>query len=76
MNKLQINEHPEISMSLFELGMILDIGIEKQKAKIAKALPTFEIPVQVQRIIEDRISKEIEKKTCIRNSIILKWRRM
>jgi metal-sulfur cluster biosynthetic enzyme len=54
-------QHPEIGLSLVHLGMILDVAVEEEKARIAIALPTQEIPSVVKGAIEQSISQALQK---------------
>ena len=56
MERLKTVEHPEISKSLIELGMIMDVGIEQKKVNVAIALPMLNIPDIVRDAIVTSIA--------------------
>jgi len=53
-------QHPEIAVTLMDLGMILDVGIEGQTANVAMALPMLNIPEAVVRALTESIHPPIE----------------
>ena len=53
-------EHPEIALSLFDLGMILDVMIEQNTAKVAIALPMLNIPQAIANAILQSIHQSIK----------------
>lgn len=53
-------EHPEITLSLVDLGMIIDVAVEGKTARIALALPKEDIPVCVIETIEKRIKDALK----------------
>jgi len=54
-------QHPEIGVSLLQLGMILDVAVEERLTRIAIALPTLNIPSAVKSAIEKSISNTLQK---------------
>ena len=54
-------EHPEIALSLNELGMIIDAAVEKNEVHVAIALPMIEIPTAVYKAITDLIVNALRK---------------
>jgi metal-sulfur cluster biosynthetic enzyme len=53
-------EHPEIALTLLELGMILDVVVENRMTRVALSLPILGIPEAVRNIIVESIRKPIE----------------
>ncbi len=53
-------EHPEIAVTLMDLGMIIDAAVEGDTAKVAMALPMFGIPAAVQNALVESIRGPIE----------------
>lgn len=53
-------EHPEISKTLAELGMIIDVAVRDNIANIAMALPMLGIPESVRNMLVESIHKPIE----------------
>ena len=49
-------EHPEIAISLADLGMILDVGLTESNARVAIALPKMNIPDNIRDAIVNSIS--------------------
>ncbi len=47
LEKLKTVEHPEIAVSLVDLGMIFDVALEGNTAKLALAFPMANIPQAV-----------------------------
>ena len=47
LEKLQTVEHPEIAVSLVDLGMIIDVALDGNTAKLAIAFPMANIPQAV-----------------------------
>ncbi len=45
--KLKTVEHPEIAVSLIDLGMILDVAVDGNTAELALAFPMKDIPQAV-----------------------------
>ena len=60
MNALNNIEHPEISKTLVELGMILDIAVRDNTANVAMALPMLVIPEAVKNMLVESIRNPIE----------------
>jgi len=60
LERLKKVEHPEIAVSLVDLGMILDVAVDKYIAKVAIALPMMNIPFAVRDAIENTISKSLQ----------------
>ncbi|MBN2426359.1 MAG: DUF59 domain-containing protein [Calditrichaceae bacterium] len=56
MERLKSVEHPEIALSMVDLGMILDVVVDKNIARIAIALPAINVPLVVLKAIEKNIS--------------------
>ncbi len=54
-------EHPEISKTLAELGMIGEIKIENNKATINIILPMSSVPVILKGILINLIEKSIKE---------------
>ena len=54
-------EHPEISKTLAELGMIGEIKIENNKAFINIILPMLSIPIILKEILINLIEKSIKE---------------
>lgn len=48
-------EHPEIAATLIDLGMILDVTVNKENISIALALPTLDIPELVKSALVQSI---------------------
>jgi metal-sulfur cluster biosynthetic enzyme len=61
LKKLENIEHPEIALSLVDLGMIIDVAVEKQMAKVAIALPMLNIPKAVIDAILQSITPSIKE---------------
>lgn len=53
-------EHPEIALSLIELGMIIDVVVNNNVACVAIALPKENIPKIVIWTLEKQIIEKIE----------------
>ena len=53
-------EHPEISKTLPELGMILDVSVNKNIANVAMAIPKFDIPDAVKQALKESIKYSVE----------------
>ena len=60
MKAIEMVEHPEISKTILELGMILDVAVREKNAKIAMALPMLGIPKAVRDILVESIRHPIE----------------
>lgn len=56
LERLKTVEHPEIAVSLVDLGMILDVAVQGNKVKVAIALPMMNIPAAVTEAIVNSIS--------------------
>lgn len=57
LEKLKTVEHPEIAVSLVDLGMILDVAVEGNTAKLALAFPMANIPqVVVDAVVNSTAS--------------------
>ncbi|MBN1408704.1 MAG: DUF59 domain-containing protein [Calditrichaceae bacterium] len=54
-------EHPEIALSLSELGMIIDAAVEHDQVHVAIAVPKIEIPTAVYKAITDLIVNALQK---------------
>ena len=54
-------EHPEIAISLVDLGMIMDVGLSENIARVAIALPMMNIPDNVRDAIVNSISRPLGK---------------
>ena len=54
-------EHPEIAVTLVDLGMIFDAAVQGDTANIAMALPMLGIPVVVRDALVGSIRKPIEE---------------
>ncbi|MCD6375048.1 MAG: DUF59 domain-containing protein [Caldisericaceae bacterium] len=54
-------EHPEIKATLMELGMILDVAVNGDTARVAFALPLLGIPEVVRNALVQSIQEPIEK---------------
>ncbi len=54
-------EHPEIALSLAELGMIIDAAVDDNKVRVAIALPKMDIPAAVYKAITDCVVNAIQK---------------
>lgn len=59
LNQLKTIEHPEIAVSLIDLGMIIDVAVVQNTARVAIALPMTNIPVAVRDAIINSISEPI-----------------
>ena len=53
-------EHPEISKTLVELGMILDVAVRENNANVAMARPMLGIPEAVRDMLVESIRNPIE----------------
>lgn len=53
-------EHPEIDETLMNLGMILDVALDKNDVKVAVALPIFNISNTVKDILVKKINNPIQ----------------
>lgn len=53
-------EHPEIAATLIDLGMILDVTVVENVARLAMALPTPGIPEVVRSALVQSIRSPIE----------------
>ena len=54
-------EHPEIAVSVIDLGMILDVAVEDKTARVAIALPMLNIPAIVRDAIAENIAASIQE---------------
>ncbi len=54
-------EHPEIALSLTELGMIIDAAVNDKIVRVAIALPKMDIPAAVYKAITDRVVTALQK---------------
>ena len=54
-------EHPEIALSLNELGMIIDAAVDNNLVRIAIALPKMDIPAAVYKAITDLVVNALQK---------------
>jgi metal-sulfur cluster biosynthetic enzyme len=61
LKRLETVEHPEIAVSLIDLGMIIDVAIEDSIAKIAIALPMLNIPQAVADAILQSIDPAVKE---------------
>jgi len=59
LNRLKSVEHPEIAVSIVDLGMILDVTVTDNTAKVAIALPMLNIPQVVANAILQSIYEPI-----------------
>lgn len=53
-------EHPEIAVTLMDLGMILDVNVTGETAAVAMALPMMGIPEAVRNMLVESIRGPIE----------------
>ena len=53
-------EHPEIAVTLLDLGMIFDAAVQGETANIAMALPMLGIPDAVRNALVESIRKPVE----------------
>ena len=60
MDAIKNIEHPEISKTLMELGMILDVAVREENANVAMALPMLAIPEAVRDMLVESIRQPIE----------------
>lgn len=60
MDAIKTIEHPEISKTLVELGMILDVAVRENNANVAMALPMLGIPEAVKNMLVESIRNPIE----------------
>lgn len=58
---LKKTEHPEIAVSLVDLGMILDVAVQGKTAKVAVALPMMNIPTAVREAIFNNIAGALQE---------------
>lgn len=61
LDRLKSVEHPEIAVSLIDLGMILDVAVDQNTARVAIALPMMNIPIVVRDAILNNISEQIRE---------------
>lgn len=61
LDRLKTLEHPEISVSLIDLGMILDVAVDQDTARVAIALPMMNIPIAVRDAVLNSISGPIRE---------------
>ncbi len=61
LNILRDIEHPEISVSLVDLGMILDVAVDDHTVKVAVALPMLNIPQAVANAILNSLYEPIRE---------------
>ena len=54
-------EHPEISLSLNGLGMIIDVAVDNNLVRVAIALPKMDIPAAVYKAITDLVVNALQK---------------
>ena len=54
-------EHPEIAVSLGDLGMILDVSVQGNTVTVAMALPTTEIPEVMRNALINIMHHPLEK---------------
>lgn len=54
-------EHPEIALSLTELGMIIDAAVDDKIVHVAIALPKMDIPAAVYKAITDCVVNALQK---------------
>jgi len=52
-------QHPEIAVTLINLGMILDVSVEGNTANVAMALPMLNIPEAVVRALIESLRPAI-----------------
>ena len=64
LQKLKKVEHPEISCSLYELGMLADVGVDGNTAIMAMAFPTDQIPQAVVDLIIKSIQEALSELNC------------
>ena len=58
--RLKTVEHPEIAASLIDLGMILDVTVDGNTAKLALAFPMNNIPQAVVDAVVNSISEAVK----------------
>ena len=61
LEKLKTVEHPEIAVSLVDLGMIIDVAVEGNTAKLALAFPMANIPQVVMDAVVNSASSTIKE---------------
>lgn len=61
LEKLKTVEHPEIAVSLVDLGMILDVAVQGNTAKLALAFPMANIPQAVVDAVVNTAAAAIGK---------------
>lgn len=61
LDRLKKVEHPEIAVSLVDLGMILDVAVDQNTARVAIALPMMNIPIAVRDAVLNSISGPIRE---------------
>ena len=54
-------EHPEIAMTLVDLGMVRDINIEGQKVTLTLVLPFLGIPEAVRNYMINSLYKAVQE---------------
>ena len=59
--RLKTVEHPEIALSLVDLGMVLDVAVRENKVKVAIALPMLNIPKAVSDAVVNSISAPLQE---------------
>ena len=59
-NAIEKVEHPEIAVTLVDLGMVNDIAVRNDTAVVAMSLPTLAIPELVRDALVESIRKPIE----------------
>ena len=54
--------HPEIDYSLFDLGMINEVGVEQETVRVTMKLPFPQVPIKdhLAQIVKDAIVKKDE----------------
>jgi metal-sulfur cluster biosynthetic enzyme len=61
LERLKTVEHPEIAVSLVDLGMIIDVAVKDNIASVAIALPMLNIPQAVANAILQSIAPVIKE---------------
>ena len=61
LSALQKIEHPEISLSLADLGMIIDVALGGKTVRVALALPKLDIPAAVYEALTNRVKESLQK---------------
>ena len=64
LQKLKEVQHPEISCSLFDLGVLADLGADGNTVRIALAFPMNKVPPLVSETIQKSLQEALSDFDC------------